>query len=108
MNTHGAGRREPGLEVPAGASAQPLDSEVERVHQLVAAAQLLGLVAIESDVERAAGLVTDLQLAVPLELGSEPWPGSNGGQRQAHQRLLAPPRLAGRGEHPRRNMGGAR
>ena len=107
MNTGGAGRREPRLEVPAGTRAQPLDPEVERLHQLEAAAQLLGLVAIEGDVERAAGLVADLQLAVGGELGREPGPGSGGGQRQAHQRLLAPARLADRGEHPRGHVGGS-
>ena len=103
MNTRGKGRREPWLEVLAGASAQPLDSEVEQVHQLVAAPQLLGLVAIEGDVERAAGVVTDLQLAVssrarlrePLaRLGRRPAPGASAPPRPRS------PRRPGRASPP--------
>src|SRR5207244_5995122 len=104
----GAGRDEPRLQVPAGAGAQPLDAEVERAHQLEVAAQLLGLVAIEGDVERAAGLVAGLQLAVAGELGGETGPGSGGGQREAHPRLLAPAGFADRGEHARRHVRGSR
>ncbi len=104
----GAGWGEAGLQVPTGARVQPLDAEVERFHQLEAAAELLGLVAIEGDVEGATGLVADLQLAVGGELGGEPWPGSGRGQPEAHQRLLAPVRLADRSEHARGDMRGPR
>ena len=89
VDARGAGRREARLQLPAAARAQPLDAEVERLHQLEAAAQLLGLVAIEGDVERAAGLVADLQLAVRGELGGERGPGAGRGQRRG---ASAPPR----------------
>ena len=102
-----AGGSQAGLQVPAGARAQPLHAEVERVHQLEAAPQSLGLVTIERDVEGAAGRVADLQLAVRGELVREAGPGSGRGQAEAHQRLLAPARFANRGQHSRGDMGGS-
>ena len=51
--------REPGLELAALARPEPLAVEPERALQLVAPAQLLGLVAVERDVQRAAAPVAD-------------------------------------------------
>ena len=61
----------PGLELAALARAQPLRVEPERALQLVAAAQLLRLVAVERDVERAAAPVADGGARGLLELGGE-------------------------------------
>ena len=53
--------------------------------------------------KRAAGLVTDLQLAVGGQLGGEPWPGPGGGQRRGASAPPRPssPRRPGRASPPR-------
>ena len=66
------GRGEARLELAAAARRQPLGLEAERALQVVDAAQLGGLVAVEGDVERAAALVPGARRRRRLELGDEP------------------------------------
>jgi hypothetical protein len=107
VDAGGAGRRKAGLEVAARARPKPLDAELQGSHQLEAAPQLVRLVAVERDVQRAARLVSHLEPAVGRELGRELRPGERGGERHPHQPRFAPVGLAHRGEHPGRHPGGS-
>ena len=94
MDARGTSRSEPGLERATFAAAEPLHPDVKGLHQLEPAPKLLRLVAVERDMERAAGVVADIELTVRRQLGCELRPRPRGGGRHLHQSVLAPVRLA--------------
>src|SRR6185436_6559793 len=64
-------RRQAGLQLPAAAWRQPFRAEPERALQLMDAAQLRRLVAVEGDVQGALARVVAAHVARRLELGDE-------------------------------------
>ena len=107
---HAAGQRrgQARLELAAGAGRQPLGGEAEAALQVVDAAQLRGLVAVERDVQGAAGLVAGRQPGRRLELGDEARVELGGDQGQLEQLGLAEGQLADRRQHPGGDPGRAR
>ena len=93
-------RREGGLELAALPRREPPRVEPERALQLVQARELLGLVAVDRDVQGAAAQVARSVAAGSLELGDEAGIEPGGGQVQLEQRLLAEVGLGHGGEHP--------
>ena len=100
--------REPWLECPAVLAAKPLRVEAERPVELVAAPELLGLVAIHRHVKGAAHGELDRRFRIRLQIGGEIRPAAKRLLIQGEQALLAPRRLADRGEHPGGHAGCAR
>ena len=101
------GRGQAGLQLAAAARRQPLGAEAERALQVVHAAQLGRLVAVEGDVE---GTVADVAAAEParrLQLGDEVRVDLGGGDRHPQQLGLAEGELADRRQHPGGDAGSA-
>ena len=73
--------------------------------ELVAAAQLLGLVAVERDVKRSALGETHLLARLIIELRGKTRPASQRLEVEFEDLLLAPGRLADGGEHARGDTG---
>ena len=88
------------LELAAGARRQPLGLEARAALQVVDAAQLRGLVAVERDVQGAVGRVAGRHPARLLELGDEARVELGGDQGQLEQLGLAEGQLADRRQHP--------
>ena len=87
------------LEVAALRSPKPRRLEAERVHQVEAAAQRLGLVAVEGDVKGAEAEEAGVAPAGIGEVAREPRPELVRTKREGEQRVLAVGRLADRREH---------
>ena len=101
------GRGEAGLQLAAAARRQPLGDEAKRALQVVHAAQLRRLVAIEGDVEGTVTGIAAAQLARRLELGDEVRIDPGSGDRHSQQLGLAESKLADRRQHPGSDAGGA-
>ncbi len=99
-------RRQTGLAPACGARPEPLGVESELDLEGVQAAQLLGVVAVGGDDQRAASRVAGRQRGQLLELGGEGGPQVARGEVELEQRLLAEGRLGHRGEHARRDARG--
>ena len=100
-------RRQAGLELAAGAGGEPLGLEPVLAVQLVLAAQVLGLVAVERDVQRPDPREARGGAAFALELLGKARPERVRSEVEAQQALLAPRGLAHRGQHPGRDVGRA-
>ncbi len=87
--------RERGLGAAGLARAQPLDREAELLAVRVELLELLGLVAIAGDDERAA------ETEVDAELGAEGREAVERAQAEVEQLALAELQLGDRGEHAR-------
>ena len=101
------GRRQARLQLAAAARRQPLGLEAERALQIVDAAQLRRLVAVEGDVEGALASVSRSLPRRRLQLGDELRVQLRGGQGHLQQPRLAEGQLADRGQHPGGDAGGA-
>ncbi len=99
-------RRQAGLELTATARRQPLGGEPKRALQVVDAAQLRCLVAVEGDVERTLASVARALPAGRLELGDESRVALGGRDGHAQQLGLAEGELPDRRQHAGGNAGG--
>ena len=92
--------RQAGLQLAAAARRQPLGAEAERALQVVDAAQLRRLVAVEGDVQGAVARVAGAHPARRLQLGDEVRVELGRGERHPQQLGLAEGELADRRQHP--------
>ena len=99
--------RQPRLQLAAAARRQPLRLQLERALQVVDAAQLRRLVAVEGDVQGAEALVAGTLPRRRLQLGDELRVQARRRQGQLQQLRLAEAELADRRQHPGRYLGRA-
>ena len=102
------GRRERRLGAPRGGGQQPLHVQPEPAPEGEQPVELLGLVAVAGDDERAAAPQPGVLAGRLGQLGAERGEAGGGAQIQVEQRVLAEVGLGDRGEHPRGDGPGAR
>jgi hypothetical protein len=101
------GRRERRLGAPRGRRQQPLDTEPEPPAERQQPVELLGLVAVAGDDDRARLAQPRIAAGRRGELGAERGECGGGAEAQVEQRVLAELRFGDRRQHPGGDMPGA-